>query len=153
MVRSDPHPVCREPGVQLMPPSGLSPTRTRFGNGLVTLVKETRKTPIVAINLAVRAGSICDPPAVPGAMNLLARVIDRGTRSRSGVEIAEELDGRSVSLNIPVTRHLLSLVCTCLVEDFEPLIALLGDIVMNPVVPESELATRKGEVVTAIRQD
>jgi zinc protease len=136
-----------------MSASGLSPARTTLDNGLVTLVKETRKTPIVSINLAVRAGSICDPPAAPGAMNLLARVIDRGTLSRSSAEIAEELDNRAVSLNVLVARHLFSLVCTCLVDDFEPLVALFGDIVMNPSVPENELATRKGEVVTAIRQD
>ena len=47
-------------------------------NGLVMLAKETRKTPAVSINLAIRAGSVCDPAASPGAMNLLARVIDRG---------------------------------------------------------------------------
>jgi zinc protease len=134
-------------------PTGLRPARTTLDNGVVTLVKETRKTPIVAINLAVRAGSICDPPAASGAMNLLARVIDRGTESRSGAEIADELDNCGVSLSILVTRHQFSLVCTCLVDDFEPLVALLGDIVMNPTVPENELAIRKGEVVTAIRQD
>jgi len=47
----------------------------------------------------------------------------------------------------------LSLVCTCLAEDFEPILALLGDIVISPALPESEIAIRKGEVITAIRQD
>ena len=41
----------------------------------------------------------------------------------------------------------------CLAEDFEPVLALLGDIVMAPSLPEEEIATRKGEVITAIRQD
>jgi zinc protease len=44
-------------------------------------------------------------------------------------------------------------VCTCLADDFEPVLALLGDVVMAPSIAEDELATRKGEVVTAIRQD
>jgi zinc protease len=52
-----------------------------------------------------------------------------------------------------VTRHLLSMVCTCLAEDFEAVLELLGDIVMAPSLPEGELATRKGEMITAIRQD
>ena len=137
----------------MTPPAGLSPTRTTLDNGLVAIVKETRKTPIVSINLAVRAGSVCDPPDAPGAANLLARVIDRGTASRSAADIADEIDNRGISLNIVVTRHLMSLVCTCLAEDFGPIFALLGDIVMNASVPEGELATRKGEVITAIRQD
>src|SRR5436853_7629957 len=93
---------------------GLSPTRATLGNGLVVLVKETRKTPAVSINLAVRAGSVCDPVDAPGAIHLLARVIDRGTATRSAEDIAEELDSRGVTLNVLVTSQLMSLVCTCL---------------------------------------
>jgi zinc protease len=133
--------------------SGLAPARSMLDNGAVVLAKETRKTPAVSMNLAVRAGSICDPMDEPGATNLLARVIDRGTASRSAEEIAEAIDSRGISLSINVTRHLFSIVCTCLARDFEAILALLGDILMAPTVPEPELATRKGEVITAIRQD
>jgi zinc protease len=136
-----------------MTSSGLAPTRSTLDSGVVVLSKETRKTPAVSMNLAVRAGSICDPVDAPGATNLLARVIDRGTASRSAEEIAEEIDSRGISLSINVTRHLFSIVCTCLARDFEAILALLGDILMAPTIPERELATRKGEVVTAIRQD
>jgi zinc protease len=56
-------------------------------------------------------------------------------------------------LSIGVTRHLFTLVCTCLADDFEPVLALLGDILQSPSLPEDEIDTRKREVVTAIRQD
>ena len=49
--------------------------------------------------------------------------------------------------------HSVSLVCTCLAEDFEPVFSLLGEMLMQPSLPEDEIATRKGEVMTAIRQD
>jgi len=114
---------------------------------------EARSTPAVAINVAVRAGSICDPAGGEGTTWLLSRVIDRGTRSRSASDIAEALDSRGIALIITVTRHLFSLVCTCLVEDFQSVLALLGEIVMEPSLPEAEMVTRKGEVITAIRQD
>jgi zinc protease len=132
---------------------GLDPIRTSLDNGVVIIAKQTRKTPAVTLNLAMRAGSICDAPDAPGATNLLARVIDRGTTSRSAAEIADEIDSRGISLTITVTRHVFSIVGSCLVEDFEAIFALLGDILMAPTIPESELATRKGEVITAIRQD
>lgn len=128
-------------------------------NGAVVLAKQTRTMPAVTINLAVRAGSVCDPLDAPGAMYLLSRVIDRGTRAttssaaRSAEDIAEALDSRGIVMGLSVTRHLLSLVCTCLAEDFEAVMALSADIVRAPALPEDELATRKGEVITAIRQD
>ena len=133
--------------------AGLAPARTTFENGVVLLAKETRTTPAVTISLGMRAGSICDPVDRPGAMFLLSRAVDRGTATRSADDVAEELDGRGISLTIAVTRHVVSLICTCLAEDFEPVLALLGDILMSPSFPESELATRKGEVITTIRQD
>lgn len=139
--------------------SGLSPVRTVLQNGTVVLSKHTRTMPAVTINLALRAGSVCDPPDAPGAMYLLSRVIDRGTLGtdssppRSAEDIAEALDSRGISIGSTVTRHLFSLVCTCLAEDFEAVLSLIGDIVRAPALPETELATRKGEVITSIRQD
>jgi zinc protease len=139
--------------------AGLAPARTVLANGVVVLTKQTRTMPAVTINLSLRAGSVCDPSDSPGATYLLSRVIDRGTAAtastaaRSADDIAEALDSRGIALGLSVTRHLFSLVCTCLSEDFDAVMALLGDIVQAPSIPEAELATRKGEVVTSIRQD
>jgi zinc protease len=132
---------------------GLAPVRTGLDNGAVVIAKETATIPAVTISLALRAGSVCDPPDAPGAMYLLSRVIDRGTASRSAADIAEDLDSRGITLSIAVTRHLFSLSCTCLSEDFDAVFALLGDIVTTPTIPDTELATRKTEVITGIRQD
>ena len=91
-------------------------------------------------------------PAPPGCCRAS---IDRGTTGAAHrpTTIAEELDARGITLTITVSRHLLSFVCTCLAEDFEPVLALLADIMMSPSLPDEELETRKAEVVTAIRQD
>src|SRR3954449_7203126 len=133
--------------------AGLAPSRTVLENGAVLITKSTHTTPAVTISLAVRAGSVADPPGRPGTVWLLSRVIDRGTTTRSAADIAEELDSRGITLVITVTRHLFSLGCRCLAEDFEPVLALLADIVMSPSLPEEEVVTRKGEVITSIRQD
>ena len=133
--------------------TGLAPSRTTLDNGVVVLAKEASTTPAVTINFAMRAGSIHDPAGATGAMYLLSRVIDRGTTTRSADEIAGELDSRGIALATAVTRHAFSVACTCLAEDFDAVFALLGDILMSPSIPETELATRKGEVITAIRQD
>jgi zinc protease len=133
--------------------AGLIPARTVLENGAVLLTKSTHTTPAVTISLAVRAGSAADPPGLPGLVWLLSRVIDRGTTTRSAADIAEELDSRGITVTVTVTRHLFTIVCTALADDFEPVLALLGDILMMPSLPADEIATRKGEVITAIRQD
>ena len=131
----------------------LVPARSTLDNGIVVLAKRTRTTPAVTINIAISAGSICDPPDASGAMYLLSKVIDRGTTTRSADDIAEALDSRGISLGVTVTRHLFSFICTCLADDFHDVMSLLADIVRTPSFPDEQLATRKGEVITMLRQD
>jgi len=132
---------------------GIDPVRSTLDNGIVVLAKQTRTTPAVTINIALKAGSICDPPDAPGATYLLSKLIDRGTERRSADDIAEALDSRGISLGVTVTRHLFSLICTCLADDFRDVMELLGEIVRAPSLPDAQLTTRKGEVITMLRQD
>jgi zinc protease len=132
---------------------GLAPSREVLANGVTVLSKFTPVTPAVTINASIRAGSVADPPALPGVSHFVSKTIDRGTASRSADQIAEELDGRGVSLAVTLTRQVLSLTCTCLVEDFEAVLGILADIIQHTTFPAGEVESRRGEVITLIRQD
>jgi zinc protease len=109
--------------------------------------------PAVTIQVGVRAGSIYDSDAKLGLSHVTSRMLDRGTQRRSSDEIAEALDERGVSLTVGANRHVMTVSCTCLAEDFEAMLELVGEMVMQPAFPEHELEKRKGEVQNAIRQD
>ena len=132
---------------------GLSPVRSQLASGAVVLVQETSTTPAVAINATFSAGSAYDPPALPGAAYLMSRVLDRGTERHSAESIAEALDERGVALRITTTRHLLTIGCTCLAEDFSDLLALVVDVARRPIFPDQEIAKRRAEMITSLRQD
>jgi zinc protease len=132
---------------------GLAPVRSVLDNGAVVIAKESTATPAVTIHASFRAGTAFDPPTQGGLAHFVSRTIDRGTHARSADQIAEELDSRGVSLSANVNRHALSLVCTCLVDDLAPVLGLLADIAIRPTFPQDEIATRRGEIVTLIRQD
>jgi zinc protease len=132
---------------------GLAPSRHVLAHGLTVLVKRTPVTPAVTINASIRAGSVCDPSDLSGVAHFASKTIDRGTRSRSADQIAEALDSRGVSLATAVTRHVVSLTCTCLAEDFESVLAQLAEIIKYPAFPVAEVDSRRSEVITLIRQD
>jgi zinc protease len=133
--------------------AGLAPVRQVLSNGVRVLAKETSTTPAITIHAAIRAGTIYDPPAELGISQFVARTLDRGTTTRSADTIAEDLDSRGVSLNVSINRHAISLVCTCLVEDFTPILSLLADVIVRPEFPQAEVETRRAELITMIRQD
>ena len=132
---------------------GLAPTRRVLPGGSVVIVKRSRTNPAVTFNAAVRAGSLHDPDERLGLAHFLSRVIDRGTENRTADRIADELDNAGVALNAATTRHLLTVSCTCLADDFEAVLELVGDIVMRPIFPDTEIETRRREIITSIRQD
>jgi zinc protease len=132
---------------------GLAPVRTVLDNGVRVIAKHSGATPAVTVHASFEAGTVFDPPHDPGVAHFVSRTIDRGTSARTADEIAERLDYRGVSLAITVNRHALSLVCTCLVEDLDPILATIADIVIHPAFPDREVETRRGEIVTMIRQD
>jgi zinc protease len=133
--------------------SGLSPVRHVLPNGAVVIVQETAFSPAVTISLAFRAGSANEPGDLTGLAWFLARVIDRGTTTRSADAIAEALDDRGVALRIATNRHVMTLSCTCLSEDFREVLSVVADVARNPVFPQDEIEKRRAETITAIGQD
>ena len=132
---------------------GLTPVRQPLANGAVVLVQETAFSPAVTINLAFRAGTLYEPEALGGLAWFLGRVIDRGTASRSAAAVADAFDDRGVALKVSTNRHVTTLVCTCLSEDFADVLDVLADVARNPVFPPDQIEKRRSETVTAIRQD
>lgn len=132
---------------------GLEPARTVLTNGAVVTVAGTHAIPAVAISALVQAGSVFDPPGLPGLAHFVSRTMDRGTATSSADDLAGELDGRGVALAITINRHVLSITCQCLSEDFEPVLAVIAGLLREAQYPEDQVAGRRTEIVTAIRQD
>jgi zinc protease len=132
---------------------GLSPVRSVLDSGVVVLVQRTTTTPAVNINATFQAGGIYEPPDLPGLAYVASRLLDRGTERRSAEVLAEELDDRGVVLRVLPTRHTMALTCTCLSEDFDDVLAIVLDVARRAVFPEGEIAKRRAECVTALRQD
>jgi zinc protease len=132
---------------------GLSPVRAELANGTVVLLQETSMTPAVTINASFRAGSMFDPVDLPGLAYLTGRLIDRGTIQRTAAVLADQLDDRGVSLRVSSNRTALTVSCTCLTEDFDEILAIIADVVRNPVFPEGEVGKRRSEALTILRQN
>ena len=132
---------------------GLSPVREELANGAVVLVQETSMTPAVTISATFHAGSVFDPPELPGLAYLTGRVLDRGTATRSAAVLADELDDRGVSLRVSTNRQALTVSCTCLSEDFEDILTIILDVARSPTFPEEEIEKRRSEALTVLGQN
>lgn len=121
-------------------------------NGVTVLAKSNHTTPAVSTIIGVQAGAYADPPDREGTAALCARVLDRGTVTRSAEAIADDLDGRGASLSVATGRHQMAVAATCLMEDFHDVLSLAADIARHPRFADEEIATRRENLITSIRQ-
>jgi zinc protease len=132
---------------------GLRPFRARLGEGGAVIAKASHTSPQISLLVAVRAGGYQDPPGREGTAALVARTLDRGTETRSAPVIADDLDGRGASLSVVAGRHQIAVSATCLTDDFTAVLSLASDIVKCPIFPDAEVATRRLDLITSIRQE
>ena len=141
-----------EPGP---PPGGRFPefSRTRLANGLEVIVAERHAVPVVNLRLLVDAGYASDSLAVPGLARLAADMLDEGTKTRSALEISDELQRLGsrlvVSSDLDTTIVGLSALKSALAASLE----LMADVVTNPSFPASDFERLKKQQLAAIGQE
>jgi zinc protease len=132
---------------------GLNPKRVTLENGVTVIAKSNHTTPAVSTIVGVRTGAFADPADRDGTAALCARVLDRGTVTRSADAIADDLDGRGASLSVIAGRHQTALAATCLSDDFPSVLSLVADVARHPRFADEEIATRRENLITSIRQE
>ena len=125
----------------------------RLDNGMEVLVVERPELPKVAVTLATRAGSVCDPPGKAGLADLTVTTIKMGTRTRPALAIEEAMGDLGTSIGGETDRERATLSFEVLKRNLAPALALFADVVRNPVFPESELAREKKLRLDALAQD
>jgi zinc protease len=131
----------------------LNPRRVTLDNGVTVIAKSNHTTPAVSLLVGVRNGAYSDPPDRDGTAALCARVLDRGTVTRSADAIADDLDGRGASLSVAAGRHQMAIAATCLSDDFPAVLALAADVARHPRFADAEIETRRDNLITSIRQE
>ncbi|MEZ5291828.1 MAG: pitrilysin family protein [Vicinamibacterales bacterium] len=130
----------------------LAVARRVLPNGVTLVAARNRLIPAVSIAIGVDAGAIADPDGAPGTAALLARVLDRGTARYDAEAIADALESRGASLSVGASRQQIVASATCLVDDAAAVLPVACAVVKEPSLPEHEVTTRRGDLLTAIQE-
>ncbi len=122
--------------------------RHQLDNGAIILVKENPASASVSIAGRLKAGSACESDATAGLAHLTASMLRRGTRKHTFQEINVALDEVGASLSFSAEADGVSFGGRALASDFELLVNLLGEILMEPTFPEIELEKLRGQILT-----
>ena len=143
------------PLLLLVPGAAVSAPLARrevLPNGIVLLVAERPAVPIVAVRAYFRAGSAFDPPDAPGLANLTARLLTRGTATRTGADIDRAIEFVGGSLESDASRDGITVSLSVLKKDLPLGLDLLADVVRRPSFPEPELARTRKQIQAGIQR-
>ena len=135
-------------------PFQLAPRVERtLANGLRVVVTRQTAVPKVTVTLTVLSGYSSDPADLTGLAQMTADIVQEGTKTRNSRQIRREAFAMGGSLSALVSQDYTSLTTRGLSEFAPQLMALVGDVAMNPTLPPDELAIlRQQHLQTVARQ-
>jgi zinc protease len=129
-----------------------TPRETVLSNGLLLVVVEDRRLPLVSYRLVFRVGGAFDPPGLPGLTDLLAGLLPEGTESRTSKEIADEVARMGASLSAGASSDYTLVGASALSQFNDPILDLMAEIILEPSFPENEVELAKQNTKESLRQ-
>ncbi len=130
---------------------GSSPvTRMTLDNGITLLVKEDHTTPLVFMRGFFAGGSYLETEETSGGMNLMARMMRRGTRRYSSEEIAEKVEEMGGSIRSGGAEDYFFCHMDVVSGNFAPGLALYADVIAGSVFDETEFEKEREAVLAEI---
>jgi predicted Zn-dependent peptidase len=124
--------------------------RVTLGNGAELALMPKRDTPLVAMNVVVRGGSLADAPGREGSAALLAELMQKGAGNRDGAQFAEANESVGGQLTIAAGAESLSLGASFLARDLSLMIELASDALLRPKLSASEFDKVRERAIQSI---
>lgn len=132
---------------------GASPvSKTILPNGITLLIKEDNSVPLVHLRAYFHGGSRLEDARTNGAFNLMARMLRRGTRTRSADEIAKEIDSSGGSLGVGSAEDFFFCNMDMLSKNFDGGLGLFADVLKNSTFSPDQVEKEREVVLSQIMQ-
>src|SRR6059036_1401146 len=124
-----------------------------LSNGLRLLVREDPRLPLVGIGAVFRGGLLAETPQDNGITRLMAKVLLKGTKTRTAEQIANEIEAVGGSISSDAGNNSFSVSVDVMKPDVKLGLDLLSDVLLNATFPEKAIAREKEIQIAAIRQE
>jgi zinc protease len=122
-------------------------------NGARLLVREDRRLPLISMVAVFRGGLLAETPETSGLTRLLAKVLVKGTRTRTAEEIADAIETVGGSLGSDAGNNSFSVSLEVTQPDLEMGAELFCDVLLNSTLPEKAIVREKEVQLAGIREE
>lgn len=134
---------------------GASPVmfeKKALDNGLRVLFSQNKISDTIKLFGTVNAGNILAATVNPVLPSVCGGMLNRGSKNRSKMDIASEIEARGASVGISNVGESVNFSLSCTSQDFPYVLETLSDILMRPDFPEDEFIKYMHFALSGIRQ-
>ena len=122
-------------------------------NGLRLLVREDPKLPLVDFRAVLKGGIIVETDANNGITKLTARMLLKGTKTRTAEQIAETMESVGGDMSSFSGNNSFGVSAQCLSEDFDRTLDLLADVLQNPTFPDDRFTRERSVQISEFKAE
>jgi len=127
--------------------------RDFLSNGMELIVANRSAVPVVNVRMSVDAGYASDQFGELGTSSLAMTMLDEGTKSRSALEISDELARLGARFSAGSGIDSSAVGISALKENLDASLDIYADLVLNPAFPENELERLRRMRIARIQQE
>ncbi|MBK8264864.1 MAG: insulinase family protein [Nannocystis sp.] len=142
------------PGVEAAKPVKFPDVdQSKLPNGLEVLILRDTETPVVEVNLVVKAGSIYAPADASLLADLTAQLLAEGTKKRSKAALDALIDATGGSASASNDSELATLSASMLSRDLDLALQILAEEATEPLFPEASFQKIKDLLVQGVASE
>jgi len=104
------------------------------------------------MNLVLKTGAAADPQDRPGLASMTAAMLDEGTKTRSSLDISNQLAAIGSNLSTGADFDSTGVSMLTLARHLPEALDIFTDVIKNPAFPEEELTRQRQQRLTALLQ-
>ena len=127
--------------------------RTVLPNGLIVLTERMEHLRSVAMGVWIKSGSRCETAEINGISHFVEHMLFKGTRSRSALHIAREMDSIGGNLDAFTGKETICFNVKSLSDHVPIALDVLADLVLNPTFASTEIERERSVILEEIKID
>jgi zinc protease len=126
--------------------------RTELQTGAALLLLENRATPTISLRGSFRAGSYFEPRDKPGLAQITASLLERGTKRRTKLQLANDLESVGAQLIFAADPFAVTIGARALSKDLPLVISTIAEQLRAPAFPADELEKLKQQLIAVLQE-
>jgi zinc protease len=144
----------------VMPPLGSDPEVTipkpwtvSLSNGMKIWGIKQNELPLIQYSIVIGGGRLFDKVEKAGVANLLATMLNEGTKNKTPEQLEDAIDLLGASIRVSSGNENISIDVSSLAKNFEKTLALVEEILLEPRWDAEQFALAKSRIINGLKRN